>query len=327
MLGEAATDGVIDAWAEAYGVLADIFIQREAQIYHEHERRHGWVGFRRFVIDRRVTESETITSFYLKPEDAESLAAFKPGQYLTVRVPLPGGGTTMRNYSLSSAPIDGAEYYRISVKRESALTADAPGGYVSHYLHDDVNEGDPIEVGPPCGDFTLDLEAFSDRTLVLISGGVGITPMVAMLHAAIRYQPDRPICFIHGALNSRTHALRVEIEQLEQQHKPLRTHVRYSEPVEGDVEQGRCGSTGFIDEELIRLVVGTSDGEFYYCGPKAFMVNVHRALDEWGVPANQCHHEFFGPAEALEPPAFCDSSRQIVSRDKSCSTNRSAAPI
>ena len=299
VLGLNADHEVIQAWAEAYQLLATIFIEREGQIYEQHERDHGHSGFSRFRVSRRERESDVITSFYLEPTGGERTGAFLPGQYLTVRVPLPDdGGTTMRNYSISSAP--GEDHYRISVKREPAPSDETPVGYVSHYLHEQVNVGDTIEVGPPCGEFTLDLSEPATRPLVLLSAGVGITPVLSMLHASLQHQPDRVVHFIHAALNSATHAFRGEIAQLDRDHDNLHVHVRYSNPTDADREQDLCDSEGFVDGELVRSQVGGPDADFYYCGPKPFMIAVHQALQAWGVPEAQLHHEFFGPKQALQ---------------------------
>ena len=130
VLGDAATDDIIDAWAAAYGALADIFIGREADIYQEQEQRFGWQGFKPFVVARREPESDNITSFYLRPADGAALHPHKPGQYITLRVDVPGAGPVMRNYSLSNAP--GDEYYRISVKREAAPMEGAPAVSYTH---------------------------------------------------------------------------------------------------------------------------------------------------------------------------------------------------
>src|SRR4051794_12777659 len=155
VLGDAATDEVIGAWAEAYGFLAEVFIDREMAIYHEQATAPGgWNGYRCFVVDRKTTESEIISSFYLKPLDAGPLPPFKPGQYVTVKITHPTVPTSPRNYSLSDRP--GVPHYRISVKREPKLAPGVPDGLISNYLHDAVHEGDVVEVGPPCGEFTLD---------------------------------------------------------------------------------------------------------------------------------------------------------------------------
>src|SRR4051794_27954409 len=166
VMGAAATDDVINAWAEAYGFLADIFIGREGQIYREQEAApHGWVGFKKLRVLRKVPESEVITSLYLTREDGEALPPFKPGQYITVRVPdATGNTTTMRNYSLSDKP--GQPWFRISVKREDAIEAATPAGYVSNLLHREIEAGSIIEVSPPCGEFFLDVTEKHVRPLV-----------------------------------------------------------------------------------------------------------------------------------------------------------------
>ena len=174
---------------------------------------------------------------------------------------------------------------------------------MSNVLHHELTEGDEVEVGPPSGNFTLDLNQPTTRPLVLLSGGVGITPLLAMLHAAVNEQPDRPIVFIHGALNSTTHAHREEVAEVAAEHHQVTTHVRYSNPVADDLPEGRCDSTGFIDADLIRSTLsegGDGEGAFYFCGPKPFMVAVQQALDELAVPEGQRHFEFFGPAQDLK---------------------------
>lgn len=301
LLGLDADDPIIKAWGEAYQVLAEVFTQREDEIYVAHERTHCQTGFQPFTVIRKQRESDVITSFYLQPTDGGTVGPFHPGQYLTVRLPGPDGGTTMRNYSISSGPND--PHYRISVKREPAATEDAPVGYVSHYLHEQVNVGDTIEVGPPCGVFTLDVSEATSRPLMLLSAGVGITPCLAMLHAALKHQPDRPIYFIHAALNSDTHAFGQELATLDGNHSSLHVHVRYSHPTADDQQHGYCDSEGFVDDVLIRSMIGTPDAEFYYCGPSPFMASIHNILLEWSVAENQLHHEFFGPAEALQTVA------------------------
>jgi nitric oxide dioxygenase len=177
VLGDGATEEVITAWGEAYGFLAQILIGREAQIYKEQAAVPcGWQGFSPFRVLRREKENELITSFYLIPANGECVPDFKPGQYITVRVPSPCGHTTMRNYSLSDRP--GQEYFRISVKKEIGPQADTPKGYVSNLLHDSITAGSVIEVGPPCGEFFLDVETQHARPLVLLAAGIGITPIL-----------------------------------------------------------------------------------------------------------------------------------------------------
>jgi nitric oxide dioxygenase len=294
VLGGAATEEIINAWAEAYGFLANILIGREQHIYHIQARTdHGWNGFKPFRVARKVDESEVIVSFYLVPADGGKVPAYKPGQYLTVRVPDNAGGTTMRNYSLSSAPCP--DHFRISVKAE-------PGGAVSGFLHG-LAEGDILEVGPPCGEFFLDLTEHHERPLVLLSAGVGITPVLAMLESVLTAQPEREVIFIHGALNGRTHAFRQGLRELAASHPRLKLHVRYSEPDAKDRERDWHDSEGFIDAGLIESVIPRRDCDYFFCGPKPFMSAIYRQLLAWGIPGSQVRFEFFGPKQELEAVA------------------------
>lgn len=304
VLGAGATDAVINAWAEAYGFLANILIGREKEIYHQQTLApNGWNGFRKFRVVRKEQESEVITSFYLQPEDGGALPPFKPGQYLTVRVPSPCGHTTMRNYSLSDKP--GQPWFRISVKRENGATASSPEGFVSNFLHKGVNVGDSLEVGPPCGEFFLDLTEKHERPLVLISAGVGITPVMSMLLSALESMPGRPIYFIHAALNARTQGFRLTLRDLTARHKNLTVHTRYSEATDGDRASRAFDSEGFVDGPLIESLIPSRDCDYYFCGPKPFMVNIYHQLLEWGIAPTQVHLEFFGPRQELERPAAC----------------------
>ena len=300
VLGAAATDDVINAWAAAYGMLAEIFIAREAQIYAGHRKENGAAGFRPFVVQRKVRESDRITSFYLAPVDGSPLRPHKPGQYVTVRVPTEGEGTTMRNYSISSRP--GRPHYRISVKRETGLSASAPDGYASNYLHQHVNELGVLEVGPPCGEFILKPAGDRSRSLVLISAGVGITPLLSMLHAASERRDERDILFIHAAVNGDSHAFRREVLQLADEHPNVRVHFRYSNPTPQDRLQELADSEGFVDADLLKTLLSERRGEFYLCGPKPFMSDVSAALTTLGVPKSDVSYEFFGPLQDLTPP-------------------------
>ncbi|HEY0134567.1 MAG TPA: NO-inducible flavohemoprotein [Nannocystis sp.] len=293
VLGDAATDEVIAAWGEAYGFLAQILIDRERAIYAAQAAAPGgWVGRRPFVVARKVVESDIVTSFYLKPQDGGALPPFKPGQYITVHVDHPTTPTSPRNYSLSDRP--GQDHYRISVKREPGT----PPGLISNYLHEQVNEGDVLQLGPPCGEFTLDVDAVH-KPIVLISGGVGLTPMLSMLKTLVHRGTDAPIYFVHGTRNSSTHALAGEVEEIAAAHPNVHVHVRYSDPLPTDDTSGHAHGTGIIDVALLEKLLPSSDAEYYLCGPKPFMVCVHEGLQRRGVPEAQIHFEFFGPKQDL----------------------------
>lgn len=298
VLGEAASEDVISAWGEAYGVLADIFIKRETQIYDAQSSSiGGWNGFRRFVVQTKEQENEIVSSFYLRPVDGRPLATFKPGQYITLRIDHPATPTSPRNYSLSDRP--GAGHYRISVKRELALDECAPNGLISNYLHDHVAEGDVIEVGPPCGEFTLNPMEVGNRPIVLLSGGIGITPLMSMFKSLAFHDVQTPVHFIHAARNSRFHALADEVRQVAAERPNFFVHTRYDAPLPDDLRQGHCHSTGFIDLPLLKRLLPTPDAEFYFCGPRPFMSGVLRHLRELNVNESRIHFEFFGPRQDM----------------------------
>jgi nitric oxide dioxygenase len=301
VLGDAATDEVLAAWGDAYGFLAKIFIGREAEIYGEQKAiPGGWNGYRPFIVRRKVRESSLITSFYLAPADGGALAAFRPGQYITVKINHPTTPTAPRNYSLSDRP--GADYYRISVKREVGLGPATPAGLVSNYLHDWVEEGDKLQLGPPCGEFTLDPASLSSRPIVLIAGGIGVTPLLSMLKSLAHAKAPTPVHFIHAARNSSVHAFAEETRRLEAQHPNIRVHFRYDSPLENDLHDRRCDSVGLVDVDLLRKLLPSSDAEFYFCGPKSFMTGLYRGLKEWGIEESRIHFEFFGPRQELAEP-------------------------
>lgn len=283
-----ATDAVIDAWGAAYGQLADILIGAERQQYDSKaEAPGGWRGGRHFVVSRKVAESEEITSFYFVPQDGGSLLDFEPGQYIGLRM-MVDGEEQRRQYSLSAPLRQNGQpaQYRISVKREA-------NGKVSRHLHDQIHVGSVVELFPPSGEFTLTASA---RPLVLISGGVGITPMMSMLVAAL--PSGRPVHFIHAARHAGVHAFRDALEELAARHPQLQVRFCYENQRAGDVAPH---AHGFIDAALLQQwLPADRDVDAYFVGPKPFMKAIRQALEELGVPAAQARYEFFGPAAALQ---------------------------
>ncbi|AGT32052.1 dihydropteridine reductase [Geobacillus genomosp. 3] len=295
VLGDAATDEVMAAWAEAYEAIASVFIQVEEGMYNEAAAKPGgWRDFRRFVVAKKVKESDVITSFYFEPEDGGAISDYLPGQYVSVKLDIPGETYThIRQYSLSDAP--GKGYYRISVKREAA-TAEKPAGIVSNYLHDHIHEGDVVELSAPAGDFTLDLT--KETPVVLISGGVGITPLLSMASTAAIRQPNRSVTFLQAALNGRVQAFDEELRTLAERPS-FAYYLCYESPSEDDRRHPHFSKEGRIDLAWMQTVIPTKDADFYFCGPVPFMKTVYRALTEWGVPEERIHYEFFGPAGDL----------------------------
>lgn len=291
VLGDAATDEIIDAWGKAYGVIADAFIGIEADMYDEAEKQQGgWKDFRDFTIAEIVKESDVITSYYLEPVDGGPLASFSPGQYISLKFEIPGQEYThIRQYSLSDAP--GKDYYRISVKKETN-PGSHPDGVVSVFLHESLKEGDIIPVSAPAGDFVLD---DSHAPVVLISGGVGITPMLSMLNYIAENQPNRKTTFIHAAINGKHHAFKDHVKALSAGSPSLDSYVCYQSPAEGDA----FDKEGYITADWLKEVIGSADSQFYFCGPVPFMKAVNGALNELGVPEENIHFEFFGPKGSL----------------------------
>lgn len=297
VMGDAATDEIISAVAEAYGLLADVCIGRESQIYDDQKSRPGgWNGYRTFVVERKTPESDIVTSFYLKPDDDLPLPEYLPGQYITVRIDHPTTPTSPRNYSISDRP--GTGHYRISVKREPRPAADAPDGLISNHLHDAIHEGDRLEIGPPCGEFTLDPASANGRPIVLLAGGIGITPLLAMARSLHHTGKTTPVHFVQAAKNSRVHALAEEVRELNSQAN-FKTHIIYDDPLADDVATGRCDSEGFVTADLLRRQTPFSEADFYVCGPAPFMASVLAILQELGVAEDRIRHEFFGPKQAL----------------------------
>lgn len=287
VLGEAATPEILDAWADAYDYLANLLIDIEEYIYRTNEAMAGgWRGTRRFRVSRREAESDNVTSFYLEPVDGGLLPAFRPGQYITFDLEI-DGQAVRRNYSLSNAP--GCDYLRVSIKRE-------PGGLVSGYFHERVDVGTELDVYPPCGEFVLDS---SELPLVLVSAGVGTTPLISMLDHAIH--TGRPIVYLHATQNRQAHAFREHVENLAAQHPQLCHAFIYETAEPGDEPH----HTGRLSAELLSryLPEARDQLELYFLGPKPFMQDVYQAALMLGVPEERVHFEFFGPHEQLAAPA------------------------
>ncbi|WP_349970459.1 NO-inducible flavohemoprotein [Pseudomonas caspiana] len=281
---EIATDEVLQAWGRAYQQLADVLIGAESAIYEQKAQAPGgWRGTREFKLVAKVAETSEITSFYLQPADGGKLLDFAPGQYIGLQLQI-GNEEMRRNYSLSA--VAGDNQYRISVKRE-------PHGKVSNYLHDQFQVGDSLQLFPPSGEFTL---TASDKPLVLISGGVGITPTLAMLDAALA--TSRPIHFIHCARNGGVHAFRDWVDGLVVRHPQLKRFYCYAED---DGVSPAGDAVGLLDQaRLEQWLPKERDLDVYFLGPKSFMQVVKRQLKAAGVPEKQSRFEFFGPASALE---------------------------
>ncbi|MEG0860847.1 MAG: NO-inducible flavohemoprotein [Pseudomonas sp.] len=281
---EIATPEVIAAWGAAYQQLADILIGAEADIYAQKEAAPGgWRGARDFKLVQRVDESSEIVSFYFAPVDGGAILKAEPGQYIGLQLFI-DGAEQRRNYSLSA--LSDAGQYRISVKREA-------GGKVSNYLHEQLAVGDSLKLFPPSGEFTL---SASSKPLVLISGGVGITPTLPMLEAAL--ESGRLVHFIHCARNGAVHAFREWVDGLAARHPQVKRFYCYAED---DGVSEPADAVGLLSaDQLNEWLPQNRDLDAYFLGPKGFMAAIKGHLKGLGVPEKQSRYEFFGPASALE---------------------------
>ncbi|KAJ6111453.1 hypothetical protein N7523_007514 [Penicillium sp. IBT 18751x] len=301
VLGDALTPEIKDAWATAYWQLADLMISREKQLY---EQSAGWTDWREFRITDIIEESDEITSFYLAPVDGKPLPSFRPGQYISVQVYVPElEHIQPRQYSLSDKP--SPDYYRISVKKELGVdTADpsaaAHPGYVSNLLHDTFSKGDTLKVSHPAGDFFF--PATKEKTsnpIVLISAGVGLTPLTSILNTIISTEESttRKLHFIHGARTSSARAFKEHISTLSTKYPNLQTTFFTSHPSPTEKEGQDYTFTGRVDLSKLDskdLFLEHDFAEYYICGPEKFMTDMETSLKAQGVSADRIKIELFG---------------------------------
>ncbi|ORE90729.1 NO-inducible flavohemoprotein [Aurantimonas sp. 22II-16-19i] len=289
VLGDAANEEVLVAWGEAYWFLADILIAREAAVYQALAASDGgWSGWRDFRIEAKIPESDVITSFVLRPVDGGRVVAHRPGQYLTFWLDLPGRHPQKRNYSISAAP--NVETYRISVKREAE-------GAASNWLHDHAQVGTVVKVSPPAGEFYLAEQP--TRPVVLVSGGVGLTPMISMLETLASKGTEVPVHYVHGALNGASHAMRDRVRELATSTASVDATTFYLEPRPEDVKGRDFDEEGLISVDWLKAHTPVADADYYLCGPKGFLRTFVNGLALAGVAQDRIHYEFFGPADEL----------------------------
>jgi len=277
---------VLDAWGKAYGVLANVFINREAQIYSEHATKNGgWEGTRAFRIADKTPRSALITSFEFEPVDGLPVADYQPGQYLGVWLKPEGfPHQEIRQYSLTRKA--NGKGYRIAVKRED-------GGQVSHWLHHHASVGDVVHLAAPAGDFFMAVEA--NTPVTLISAGVGQTPMLAMLDTLAAANHSAQVNWFHAAENGQVHAFAQDVKTLGATLPRFTSHIWYNKPESDDV----FDSAGLMDLRTQEGAFSDPAMQFYLCGPVGFMQFAAKQLVELGVKAEQIHYECFGPHKVL----------------------------
>lgn len=272
----------------------------------------AWSGFRKFRVEGKVLEAESCCSFYLAPHDGRPLSAFLPGQYLTFRLPIPGQPREVtRCYSLSDSP-DHTDYYRVTIKRipPPPNVPDAPSGLVSSHFHDRIQVGDILDVKAPSGHFHLDAE--SRTPVVLVGGGIGVTPALSMLNYLITAPSKRDVWFFYGVRNGREHILKDHLTEIATLHPNVHIIACYSDPLPDESAGADFQFKERVSVDLFKRVLEVNNFDFYICGPPPMMESLTQGLSEWGVPADKIHFEAFGPASVKkvarpEPAGAADS--------------------
>jgi ferredoxin-NADP reductase len=256
----------------------------------------SWNGVRKFRVARKNPENSEICSFYLQPHDERPLPPFEPGQYLTFKLDLPSGKkVTTRCYSLSDSPQ--SEYYRVSIKRNPPPKDPAKsdvGKSSSNFFHDHVEEGDILNVQAPGGDFFLDMHR--QTPVVLIGGGIGITPVLSMLNAIVESGSKRETWFFLGIRNSAEHVFREHLEAIDQANENVHVRIVYSKPDEGTVQGKDYHHEGRVGAPLFQEALPSNNYDYYFCGPPPMMESLFHGLRDWDVPESRIHFEAFGPA-------------------------------
>ncbi|MEK6235756.1 MAG: FAD-binding oxidoreductase [Planctomycetales bacterium] len=289
----------------------------------------AWNGFRKFVLIRKEIESEDVCSFYFAPHDQKPLPKFRPGQYLTFRIPTSVGASSsvLRCYSLSDAPVE--EWYRVTVKRIRAPEdqPDLPSGLGSSYFHDYLREGDTLDVRAPNGHFVMDVS--KKQPAVLLAGGIGITPFIGMLNALAQAGSQREVQLFYGVRDRTTHIMQEHLRRLERNCDNLEVTICCSQSLEDELQGRDYDHHGRITLDLLRSHLQTNNYEFFLCGPPSMMKEMTQVLKEWGVPKDVVRTEAFGaesvkarkekrtPAQVETPQAshkitFARSGKEVV---------------
>ena len=292
----------------------------------------AWEGYREFQVQHRVVEdtAQSICSFYLVPVDGRPLPPYKPGQFLTFKLPIVDpvtheSRTIVRCYSLSDC--SSPDHYRVSIKRVPA-PADKPGlppGLSSSYFHDFVKTGSHLMVKAPSGHFHLQEDA--SLPVVLIAGGIGITPMLSILNTLINKSGGREIWLYYGVRNGAEPIHKEYLRSLTKEHANFHLYMCFSNPASGDIEGVDYQHKGRVDIPLLRTTLPLRRYQFYICGPKSMMECLVPGLEDWGVAADDIFYESFGPATLNRPNKSGISTENISGQNFTITFSKSGKQI
>lgn len=295
----------------------------------------AWAGWREFRVRARAYEdaAQSQCSFYLEPADGAPLPPFKPGQFLTFSLDVfdedrdaaVNPRAVTRCYSLSDRPDPAC--YRVTIKRVPTPTErpELPPGVSSNHFHDRVHVGDLLRVKAPSGHFFIDPDA--SVPVVLVAGGIGITPMMCMLRWCLAEQPDRRVHLVYGLRHGGEHAFQQQLQELAASHPQFTLTVAYSRPGPDDVAGTDFQHAGHVDVDLLKRTLPHGRHQFYVCGPPAMMQTLVPALAEWGVPRADLHFEAFGPASVKLPGASTVAEAASASAPVEVRFNRSGRTL
>jgi len=287
-----------------------------------------WRGFRKFLVKKLAKETSTCTSVYLEPVDGKPIASFKAGQHLAMRFHVPGQTKpVVRCYSLSDG--SGKPYYRITVKAIEAGNADQSPGLISNFINDQLKLGDVVESKAPAGSFCLDPSG--SRPIVMLAGGIGVTPMISIINSVLEQSPNRPMILLYGVRNKSELAFDGELRRMKQFSEHFHVLYCFSAPSADEVKGRDYQVQGYVSIDLIKQLLPKKDCQYYLCGPPQFMQSLNEGLESWGVPDSQVHTEAFGPSSICKarPPVSTPESagaievafkevNQTVTWDPSC---------
>ncbi|MDN3702038.1 NO-inducible flavohemoprotein [Vibrio artabrorum] len=286
LAADAFTPEVEEAWTEAYLFLAQVFIDREAELYLQRKQAvGGWEAARSFVIVNKVEESALVTSFILEPKDGGDVLDYTPGQYIGIEVKPEGAQyNEIRQYSLSDKP--NGKNYRISVKREGQ--GQDVQGVVSNYMHDMAVIGDEVSLYAPAGDFRYQERS---KPVTLISAGVGLTPMQSMLEFLNNEQKNESVLYLHACENAEQHSFTTRVKDIvsDKGWEAKTWYMNKNESASENVYEGQ------MDLASISDIDGFQESDFYICGPIGFMKNIVDQLEALKVDRSRVHYEVFGP--------------------------------